>query len=72
MTDSLIIALAQLNASVGDLAGNADAILAARAKAAGADLVVTPELSVVGYPPAALVLTPAFVSAARAEVERLA
>lgn len=72
MTDSLIIALAQLNASVGDLAGNADAILAARAQAGGADLVVTPELSVVGYPPEDLVLKPAFVAAARAQVERLA
>ncbi len=70
--DRLTIALAQLNASVGDLAGNADAILAARAKAVGADLVVTPELSVVGYPPEDLVLKPAFVAAARAQVERLA
>ena len=72
MTDRLTIALAQLNASVGDVAGNADAILAARGKAAGADLLVTPELSIVGYPPEDLVLKPALVSAARAQVERLA
>lgn len=72
MTDRLIIALAQLNASVGDLAGNADAILAARAKAEGADLLVTPELSIVGYPPEDLVLKPALVEAARVQVERLA
>jgi NAD+ synthase len=72
MTDHLAIAFAQLSASVGDLAGNADAILAARAKAVGADLLVTPELSVVGYPPEDLVLKPAFVAAARVQVERLA
>ena len=72
MTDRLIIALAQLNASVGDLAGNADAILAARALVPAADLLVTPELSIVGYPPEDLVLKPALVAAARVQVERLA
>ena len=72
MTDRLIIALAQLNASVGDLAGNADAILKARDAASGADLLVTPELSIVGYPPEDLVLKPALVEAAKAQVERLA
>jgi NAD+ synthase len=72
MTDRLIIALAQLNASVGDLAGNADAILAARALLPAADLLVTPELSIVGYPPEDLVLKPALVEAAKVEVERLA
>ena len=72
MTDQLAIALAQLNASVGDLAGNADAILAARATVPEADLMVTPELSIVGYPPEDLVLKPALVAAARVQVERLA
>lgn len=72
MIDRLIIALAQLNASVGDLAGNADAILKARGAAGGADLLVTPELSIVGYPPEDLVLKPALVEAAKAQVERLA
>jgi NAD+ synthase len=72
MTDRLTIALAQLNARVGGLAANADAILRARAEAAGADLLVTPELSIVGYPPEDLVLKPSLVAAARAEVERLA
>ncbi len=72
MTDRLTIALAQLTASVGDLAANADAILAARARAAGADLVVTPELSIVGYPPEDLVRKPALIAAAKAQVERLA
>jgi NAD+ synthase len=72
MTDRLTIALAQLNARVGGLVANADAILRAREAAAGADLLVTPELSIVGYPPEDLVLKPALVAAAREQVERLA
>ncbi len=72
MTHSLAIALAQLNASVGGLAANCDAILAARAKAPEADLLVTPELSVVGYPPEDLVLKPALVAAAMERVQQLA
>ena len=72
MSTTLAIALAQLNASVGGLAANADAILAARASVPDADLLVTPELSVVGYPPEDLVLKPALVAAALAQVERLA
>ena len=72
MTMSLVIALAQINASVGGLAANTDAILAARAAAPGTDLIVTPELSVVGYPPEDLVLKPALVAAARDRVEALA
>jgi NAD+ synthase len=72
MTNRLTIALAQLNARVGGLVANADAILQARAAAAGADLLVTPELSIVGYPPEDLVLKPALVAAAREQVERLA
>jgi NAD+ synthase len=61
-----------LNASVGVLAGNADAILAARALVPAADLLVTPELSIVGYPPEDLVLKPALVEAAKVQVERMA
>ncbi|MFZ4689935.1 MAG: NAD+ synthase [Polymorphobacter sp.] len=72
MTTTLAIALAQLNASVGGLDANADAILAARAQAPAADLLVTPELSVIGYPPEDLVLKPALVSAAMERVHRLA
>ncbi|KPF80158.1 NAD synthetase [alpha proteobacterium AAP81b] len=72
MSTRLTIALAQLNASVGDLDGNCDAILAARAGAPDADLLATPELSVVGYPLEDLVLKPALVAAALAQVERLA
>ena len=59
------IAIAQLDCVVGDLAGNAERILGAVAEArrGGADLVVTPELSLCGYPPEDLVLRPAFLAA---------
>ena len=72
MTTTLNIALAQLNAAVGDLGANTDAILAARAGVPHVDLLVTPELSVVGYPPEDLVLKPALVEAAMMHIERLA
>jgi len=68
------IALAQLNATVGDLAGNARRAAKAHAEAMahGADVVVFPELFLNGYPPEDLVLKPAFQDATRAELERLA
>jgi len=68
------ITLAQLNPTVGDVAGNAEKVRAARARgrADGADLVVLPELFLAGYPPEDLVLKPAFQSACRAAVEDLA
>src|ERR1700751_1692172 len=68
------ITLAQLNPTVGDVAGNAEKVRAARARgrADGADLVVLPELFMAGYPPEDLVLKPAFQSACRAAVEDLA
>ena len=55
---TLKIAIAQINATVGDLAGNAARILdfAQRAKAQGADLLLTPELVLCGYPPEDLLL----------------
>ncbi len=61
MTNSLKIALAQTNAVMGDIAGNRRRIETARAEAAakGADLVVLPELCIIGYPPEDLVLRPA-------------
>ncbi len=73
-TNTLKIALAQLNPTVGDLAGNVAKLKSARAEAArlGADLVVFPELFITGYPPEDLVLKPAFQRAARAAVEALA
>src|SRR6201991_2561704 len=68
------ITLAQLNPTVGDVAGNAAKARAARDKAAadGADLVVLPELFITGYPPEDLVLKPAFQAACRAAIEELA
>lgn len=68
------IALAQLNTTVGDIAGNEAAILASyrRGVEAGADLVMTPELSIVGYPPRDLLLRPSFVQANLEALQRLA
>ena len=59
----LQIFLAQLNTTVGDVSGNADRIrqAAARAHAAGAGILLTPELSLVGYPPEDLLLRPSFL-----------
>ena len=68
------LALAQLDVVVGDLDGNRDKILdhVSRAVAAGADLVVFPELAVTGYPPEDLLLRPGFVKAARATLVEIA
>jgi NAD+ synthase (glutamine-hydrolysing) len=57
------IALAQINPTVGDLAGNARLIIdwVERARAQGADVVCFPELAITGYPPEDLVLKPSFV-----------
>jgi NAD+ synthase (glutamine-hydrolysing) len=59
---------------VGDLDGNRDRILGSLddARAAGADLVVLPELATTGYPPEDLLLRPGFVRAARESLERVA
>jgi NAD+ synthase len=72
--DTLAIAVAQLNSTVGDIAGNAAKVREARAIAAaqGADIVVFPELFIAGYPPEDLVLKPAFQAACRSAVEDLA
>jgi NAD+ synthase len=72
--DRLTIAVAQLNPTVGDLAGNTEKVRAARADAQrdGADLVAFPELFIAGYPPEDLVLKPAFQAACRARIEELA
>jgi NAD+ synthase len=71
---TLKIAIAQLNPTVGDIAGNvAKAKRAhAEAKAKGADLVVLSEIFLAGYPPEDLVLKPAFARAVRAATEQLA
>src|ERR1700704_3580724 len=72
--DRLAIALAQLNPTVGDVAGNAEKVRRAREIAAGqgADLVIFPELFIAGYMPEDLVLKPAFQAACRSGVEALA
>jgi len=73
MTDTLAIALAQINPIVGDVAGNLAKVRAARAEAGrlGADLVVFSELVLSGYPPEDLVLKPAFQRRLREAVEAL-
>ncbi len=70
----LRVALAQVNTTVGDLAGNAAGVLerTREAAAAGAHLVAFPELTITGYPPEDLVLRQSFRSAARTALERLA
>ena len=74
MTDSLSITLAQLNQSVGDMAANSAAMLAARdrARSAGADLIVFPEMQLIGYPPEDLVLKPALIERAATALEQVA
>jgi NAD+ synthetase len=74
MIPSLRIAAAQINCTVGDLAGNARKIaeFAVRARAAGAHLLVTPELALSGYPPEDLLLRPDFYRACARELASLA
>jgi NAD+ synthase (glutamine-hydrolysing) len=68
------LALAQLDALVGDLVGNGERILNAcrRAAEAGARLVLTPELSLWGYPPRDLLLRPSLLEAQSRALESLA
>jgi NAD+ synthase (glutamine-hydrolysing) len=63
----LRLALAQINATVGDLAGNRDKIIANLddARRYSADIVVFPEMAITGYPPEDLLLKPDFVKAAQ-------
>ena len=55
---SINLAIAQINCTVGDIAGNSDKIVesASQAKVQGASLLITPELSLTGYPPEDLLL----------------
>ncbi|MDP3428579.1 MAG: nitrilase-related carbon-nitrogen hydrolase, partial [Humidesulfovibrio sp.] len=73
-TGSLSIGLLQINPVVGDITGNAARIEAAYATASGqgADLCLTPELALTGYPPRDLLLYDGFCRAAFAEAEALA
>ena len=74
MSENLRIALAQLNPVVGDIAGNVSLLREARRSAAakGADLIISSELSVTGYPPEDLVLQPAFCKDVERWVKTLA
>ena len=67
------VGLAQINVTVGDLAGNADRIRSAitAAKAAGCGFVALPELAVTGYPPEDLVLRRSFCAESRATVDTI-
>ncbi|MBN1392557.1 MAG: NAD+ synthase [Sedimentisphaerales bacterium] len=68
------IALAQFNASVGDIRGNTEKMemLSIKAYDLGADIVVFPEMAVCGYPPEDLLLKKSFVNDNRSAIERLA
>src|SRR4028118_1073551 len=68
------LAIAQLNPTIGDLTGNAQQILNAASTAAnqGARLLLTPELSLCGYPPRDLLLNPGFVDSMATTLEQLA
>jgi NAD+ synthase (glutamine-hydrolysing) len=68
------IALAQIDATVGDIPGNEERIVARlrEAREAGAQLVLFPELAVTGYPPEDLLLKEHFLADARAALDRIA
>jgi NAD+ synthase (glutamine-hydrolysing) len=68
------IAIAQLNFTVGDLSHNAEIIIqsANQAAQAGADLLITSELSLCGYPPRDLLLNPGFVQATEEKLSAIA
>jgi len=74
MSSNVKVAVAQINCSVGDFEGNCRKIVeaAARAVAEGAHVLVTPELSLTGYPPEDLLLRRAFYAACDSALQRLA
>ena len=74
MVASMRVALAQINPTVGDLAGNVDRMIRAARESASlqVDTVVFPELSITGYPPRDLVEKESFLSRTESELERLA
>lgn len=73
MSDRLLLALAQINPVMGDISGNVAKLLAAWREAArqGADLLVTSELFITGYPPEDFVLKPRIHKVVREAVESL-
>jgi NAD+ synthase (glutamine-hydrolysing) len=68
------IALGQINPTVGDFSGNAAKIInfSRQAQAAGAELILFPELSICGYPPRDMVESPSFVARNREVAEQIA
>lgn len=74
MNVSLTLALAQINVTVGDIAGNVEKMTTAiaQASAAGADLIAFAEMAIAGYPPEDLVLRPSFQDAAMEAIHTLA
>lgn len=73
-TSPVAIAIAQLNPTIGDIIGNAQRILEAAQQAAaqGAQILLTPELSLCGYPPRDLLMHPDFLESMHQTLERLA
>ena len=71
---SVNVAIAQINSTVGDLGGNSQRIASAARQAAklGADVVITPELSLVGYPPEDLLLRRSFYAKSDQALQALA
>ncbi|HUR44091.1 MAG TPA: nitrilase-related carbon-nitrogen hydrolase, partial [Aestuariivirga sp.] len=72
MTDRLVIALAQLNPTVGAIEANLAMARTARVTARAADLILFPELFICGYPPEDLVVRPSLIAACKAAIEALA
>ena len=70
---TLRLALAQINATVGDIAGNAAKVRdwLQKARSEEADLVLFPEMTLTGYPPEDLLLKPDFIAAARSALDEL-
>nr|WP_319249327.1 NAD+ synthase [uncultured Celeribacter sp.] len=74
MTEKFRLTLAQLNPTVGAIEANAAQVRRAydEAKGAGADMIVFPEMFLIGYQPQDLVMKPVLVNAAMAKMEELA
>lgn len=72
MTEQLSIVLSQMTQAVGDLVANADAMRSVRARHPHADLILYPELQLIGYPPEDLVLKPALATRAATILAELA
>ncbi len=72
MTNALTIALVQFSQRVGDVAANADAMLKHRADAGDVDLIMFPEMQLIGYPAEDMIAKPALAAQANAGLARMA